>query len=135
MNKVAWMLERIVKDIKKYFPKIAKFVRIIVLFFGFGRMLSYYDRMEFYLPITMTILFIYGIYSWYSMGVGLGTEKDRGQTEGEKIMEMKRYEFIVTLANGTTVKTVESGRTPSEAQQIVESQHSDAKNVAYRGEV
>ena len=50
-------------------------------------------------------------------------------------MEMKRYEFIVTLANGTTVKTVESGRTPSEAQQIVESQHSDAKNVACRGEV
>ena len=37
------------------------------MFFGFGRMLSYYDRMEFYLPITMTILFIYGIYSWYSM--------------------------------------------------------------------
>ena len=65
----------------------------------------------------------------------MGTEKDRGQTEGEKIMEMKRYEFIVTLAKGTTVKTVESGRTPSEAQQIVESQHSDAKNVAYRGEV
>ena len=67
--------------------------------------------------------------------MGVGTETYRGQTEGEKIMEMKRYEFIVTLANGTTVKTVESGRTPSEAQQIVESQHSDAKNVAYRGEV
>ena len=65
----------------------------------------------------------------------MGTEKDRGQTQGEEIMEMKRYEFIVTLANGTTVKTVESGRTPSEAQQIVESQHSDAKNIAYRGEV
>ena len=68
-------------------------------------------------------------------GRGVGTEKDRGQTQGEEIMEMKRYEFIVTLANGTTVKTVESGRTPSEAQQIVESQHSDAKNVAFRGEV
>ena len=68
-------------------------------------------------------------------GMGVGTETDRGQTEGEKIMEMKRYEFIVTLANGTTVKTVESGRTPSEAQQIVESQHSEAKNIAYRGEV
>lgn len=67
--------------------------------------------------------------------MGVGTKKDRGQTEGEKIMEMKRYEFIVTLANGSLVKTVESGRTPSEAQQIVESQHSDAKNVAYRGEV
>ncbi len=65
----------------------------------------------------------------------MGTEKDRGQTQGEEIMEMKRYEFIVTLADGTTVKTVESGRTPSEAQQIVESQHSDAKNIAYRGEV
>ena len=65
----------------------------------------------------------------------MGTEKDRGQTEGEEIMEMKRYEFIVTLADGTTVKTVESGRTPSEAKRIVESQHSDAKNVAYRGEV
>jgi len=50
-------------------------------------------------------------------------------------MEMKRYEFIVTLENGQTVKTVESGRTPSEAQAIVESQHSSAKNVAFRGEV
>lgn len=65
----------------------------------------------------------------------MGTEKDRGQTEGEEIMEMKRYEFIVTLADGTTVKTVESGRTPSEAKRIVESQHSSARNVAYRGEV
>ena len=67
--------------------------------------------------------------------VGLAKKKDRRQTEGEKIMEMKRYEFIVTLENGQTVKTVESGRTPSEAQAIVESQHSNAKNVAYRGEV
>tara|TARA_B100002019_G_scaffold12599_1_gene10172 strand:+ start:1273 stop:1527 length:255 start_codon:yes stop_codon:yes gene_type:complete len=67
MNKVAWMLERIMKDIKTYFPKILKVIGVILLFFGFGRMLSYYGRMEFYLPITMTILFIYGIYSWYSM--------------------------------------------------------------------
>ena len=50
-------------------------------------------------------------------------------------MEMKRYEFIVTLADGTTVKTVESGRTPSEAQALVEAQYSNCKNVAYRGEV
>jgi len=78
----------------------------------------------------------HGQYLWLVLnGMGLGTEKDRGQTEGEKIMEMKRYEFIVTLENGQTVKTVESGRTPSEAQQIVESQHSDAKNIAFRGEV
>tara|TARA_E500000178_G_scaffold19433_1_gene18320 strand:- start:1241 stop:1633 length:393 start_codon:yes stop_codon:yes gene_type:complete len=68
-------------------------------------------------------------------GVGLGTEKDRRQTEGKKIMEMKRYEFIVTLQNGTTVKTVESGRTPSEAQALVEAQYSNCKNVAYRGEL
>ena len=67
--------------------------------------------------------------------VGLAKKKDRRQTEGEKIMEMKRYEFIVTLENGQTVQTVELGRTPSEAQAIVESQHSNAKNVAYRGEV
>ena len=65
----------------------------------------------------------------------MGTEKDRRQTEGEKIMEMKRYEFIVTLQNGTTVKTVESGRTPSEAQALVEAQYSNCKNVAYRGEL
>jgi len=50
-------------------------------------------------------------------------------------MEMKRYEFIVTLQNGTTVKTVESGRTPSEAQALVEAQYSNYKNVAYRGEI
>ncbi len=68
-------------------------------------------------------------------GVELAKTKDRRQTEGEEIMEMKRYEFIVTLENGQTVKTVESGRTPSEAQAIVESQHGNAKNVAYRGEV
>ena len=67
MNKVAWMLERIVRDIKKYFPNIAKFLGIIVLFFGFGRMLSYYDRMEFYLPITITLVVVGSIYGWYSM--------------------------------------------------------------------
>ena len=50
-------------------------------------------------------------------------------------MEMKTYEFLVTLQDGTIVKTHESGRTPYEAQRIVESQHSNAKNVAYRGEV
>ena len=50
-------------------------------------------------------------------------------------MEMKRYEFIVTLENGSTFKAVESGRTPSEAQALVEAQYSNFKNVAYRGEL
>jgi hypothetical protein len=49
--------------------------------------------------------------------------------------EMKTYEFVVTLEDGSLVKTVEDGRTPSEAQRLVESQYRGCRNVAFRGEV
>ena len=50
-------------------------------------------------------------------------------------MEMKTYEFIIQLQDGGHVKTYEQGRTPSEAQRLVEAQYSNAKSITFRGEV
>jgi hypothetical protein len=51
-------------------------------------------------------------------------------------MEMKTYEFLVSLPvnEGGQVVTHEQGRTPSEAQRIVESRFPNANSVMYRGE-
>ena len=67
MNKIAWMTERFIQDIKKRFRQIAKYLVVLVAFVAFGQILSYYDRMEFYLPITITLVVVGGIYGWYSM--------------------------------------------------------------------
>tara|TARA_B100001057_G_scaffold99849_1_gene96823 strand:- start:3722 stop:3919 length:198 start_codon:yes stop_codon:yes gene_type:complete len=42
-------------------------------------------------------------------------------------LEMKRYEFWVTLPNEAPMKVVEEGRTASEAMRIVQSKFPDAK--------
>ena len=44
-------------------------------------------------------------------------------------MEMKDYEFYVTLKNGKAFKVVQKGRTASEAKMAVEAQYSDAKTI------
>jgi len=44
-------------------------------------------------------------------------------------MEMKEYEFYVTLKDGKGFKVVQKGRTASEAKSAVEAQYSDAKTV------
>ena len=49
-------------------------------------------------------------------------------------MKMKTYEFIIKLPNGELVKTYEQGRTPVEAQKLVEAQYSSAQSISYRGE-
>lgn len=46
-----------------------------------------------------------------------------------KKMEMKEYEFYVTLKDGKAFKVVQKGRTVAEAKAAVESQHSEAKTV------
>ena len=44
-------------------------------------------------------------------------------------MEMKEYEFYVTLKDGKGFKVVQKARTMSEAKQAVEGQYSDAKTI------
>jgi len=44
-------------------------------------------------------------------------------------MEMKDYEFYVTLKDGKAFKVMQKGRTLSEAKQAVEAQYSNAKTV------
>ena len=44
-------------------------------------------------------------------------------------MEMKDYEFYVTLKDGKGFKVVQKGRTMSEARQAVEGQYADAKTI------
>ena len=44
-------------------------------------------------------------------------------------MEMKDYEFYVTLKAGKAFKVVQKGRTMSEAKQALEGQYSDAKTI------
>ena len=46
-------------------------------------------------------------------------------------MEMKDYEFYVTLKDGKGYKVVQKGRTMSEAKQAVEGQYSNAKTVIF----
>jgi len=67
MNKLAWITERFIQDIKKRFRQIAKYLAVLVAFVAFGQILSYYDRMEFYLPITIILIVMGSIYGWYSM--------------------------------------------------------------------
>ena len=51
-------------------------------------------------------------------------------------MEMKTYEFVVQLPvnEGGQIVTHEQGRTPVEAQRIVESRFPNANSISYRGE-
>lgn len=44
-------------------------------------------------------------------------------------MEMKDYEFYVTLKDGKAFKVIQKGRILSEAKQAVEAQYSNAKTV------
>ena len=44
-------------------------------------------------------------------------------------MEMKEYEFYVTLQDGKGFKVIQKARTMSEAKQAVEGQNSNAKTV------
>jgi Ca2+/Na+ antiporter len=67
MQKITWMLERIMKDIHKGIRSIAKYILLIVAFVAFGQVLSYYDRMEFYLPISILLICLISLYGWYSM--------------------------------------------------------------------
>ena len=46
-------------------------------------------------------------------------------------MEMKEYEFYVTLKDGKGFKVVQKGRTASEAKSAVEAQYSNAKSVMF----
>ena len=67
MNKLTWITERFIQDIKKRFRQIAKYLAVLVAVVAFGQILSYYDRMEFYLPITIILVVVGSIYGWYSM--------------------------------------------------------------------
>ena len=44
-------------------------------------------------------------------------------------MEMKEYEFYVTLADGKGIKVVQKGRTAAEAKTAVQGMYSDAKSI------
>ena len=46
-------------------------------------------------------------------------------------MEMKEYEFYVTLQDGNGFKVIQKARTMSEAKQAVEAQYSNAKSVMF----
>ena len=46
-------------------------------------------------------------------------------------MEMKDYEFYVTLKDGKGFKVIQKARTMSEAKQAVEAQYSNAKSVMF----
>ena len=48
-------------------------------------------------------------------------------------LEMKRYEFWVTLPNQAPMKVVEEGRTASEAKLIVQSKFTNAKVLFAKG--
>ena len=67
MNKLTWITERFIQDIKKRFRQIAKYLAVLVAVVAFGQILSYYDRMEFYLPITIILVVVGSIYGWDSM--------------------------------------------------------------------
>lgn len=44
-------------------------------------------------------------------------------------MEMKEYEFYVTLKDGKAFKVVQKERTATEAKQVLEGQYSNAKTI------
>ena len=46
-------------------------------------------------------------------------------------MEMKKYEFYVTLKDGKGFKVVQEGRTAAEAKTAVEGQYSNAKTIMF----
>ena len=46
-------------------------------------------------------------------------------------MEMKEFEFYVTLQDGKGFKVIQKARTMSEAKQAVEAQYSNAKSVMF----
>ena len=46
-------------------------------------------------------------------------------------MEMKQYEFYVTLKDGKGIKVVQQGRTAAEAKTAVQGMYSDAKSVMF----
>ena len=50
-------------------------------------------------------------------------------------MEMKQYEFYVTLDDGKAFKCIQQGRTMSEAMTAVKGMYPNAKSVVPRGEV
>ena len=46
-------------------------------------------------------------------------------------MEMKEYEFYVTLQDGKGFKVIQKARTMTEAKQAVEAQYSTARTVMF----
>tara|TARA_E500000178_G_C16707943_1_gene611353 strand:- start:376 stop:630 length:255 start_codon:yes stop_codon:yes gene_type:complete len=67
MNKVIWIAERFVSDIRLKYKGILMWIGLMIMFLTFGKILHYYDLIEFYLPVTMLLLVLLGIYKWYSI--------------------------------------------------------------------
>jgi hypothetical protein len=67
MEKIMWIAERFYTDIKKGFPFLTFYGAVLVGFIVFGKILSYYDLMEFYLPVSILVFCLGGIYGWYSI--------------------------------------------------------------------
>ena len=67
MEKIMWIAERFYTDIKKGFPLLKFYGAVLVGFIVFGKILSYYDLMEFYLPVSILVFCLGGIYVWYSI--------------------------------------------------------------------
>ena len=67
MEKIMWILERFYTDLKKSSRQIMFYGAVLIGFVAFGQVLSYYDLMEFYLPVSILAICLGGIYGWYSM--------------------------------------------------------------------
>ena len=67
MEKIMWILERFYTDLKKGSRQIMFYGAVLIGFVAFGQVLSYYDLMEFYLPVSILAICLGGIYGWYSM--------------------------------------------------------------------
>ena len=67
MEKIMWILERFYTDLKKGSRQIMFYGAVLIGFVAFGQVLSHYDLMEFYLPVSILAICLGGIYGWYSM--------------------------------------------------------------------
>ena len=84
MEKIMWILERFYTDIKKSSRQIMFYGAILIGFVAFGQVLSYYDLMEFYLPVSILAICLGGIYGWYSMEWNWQRQKIVDKLKGKK---------------------------------------------------
>ena len=67
MIKIAWISNKFLKDIFKHRKGILQYIGLMTFILLLGKGMKSIGLLEWYLPVTLLIVVLLGIYLWYDM--------------------------------------------------------------------